>query len=243
MRRLLADSTPGCSRLRQRGGCDPCDGGTTGWSGRRGCASAGGSRGSCADGGCSAGTYACSRDSLHSRGWAEKSDHRMARWATLVDQHRAPTTLWTSPRSVVDMRHRSTPVSTCQRYALAVHRVNSASTVEWPGRGGPSPPAETPIATTYDHHLDHPGNQCRVFGSDTPQPVGFAPNSLWTTVDPQVRKLLASGVPGNPIIGWPHRPITGLPSAVAVFGRDKCGHNGSNQAGTGCSCGSFSTPA
>ena len=96
------------------------------------------------------------------------------------------------------MRHRSTPVSTCQRYALAVHRVNSASTVEWPGRGGPSPPAETPIATTYDHHLDHPGNQCRVFGSDTPQPVGFAPYSLWTTVDPQVRKLLASGVPGNP---------------------------------------------
>ena len=60
-------------------------------------------------------------DSLHSRGWAERSDHRVTMWATLVDQHRAPTTLWT----VVDMRPRSTPVSTCQRYALAVHRVNS----------------------------------------------------------------------------------------------------------------------
>ena len=92
------------------------------------------------------------------------------------------------------MRHRSTPVSTCQRYALAVHRVNSASTCEWPGRHLVRPPQ----AGTRDHHLDHRGDQRRVFGSDTPQPVDFAPSSMWTTVDPQARKLLASGVPGNP---------------------------------------------
>ena len=70
------------------------------------------------------------RDSLHSRGLADKSDHRVVSCESLVvDQHRSPTTLWT----VVDMRHRSTPVTTCQRYVLAVNRVNSTS---FPGASG-----------------------------------------------------------------------------------------------------------
>ena len=63
------------------------------------------------------------------------SSRRVGRqlWSTGTAAH---TTLWTD---VMDMRHRSTPVSTCQRYALAVHRVNSASAPE-----PPSPPARPP---------------------------------------------------------------------------------------------------
>ena len=48
-------------RLRRRACCDPCGGARTGWSGQRGCACAGGNRAPCDGDGCSAGTYACSR--------------------------------------------------------------------------------------------------------------------------------------------------------------------------------------
>ena len=48
--------------------CGPCGGARTGWSGPRGCASAGGNRASCDDDGCSAGTYACSRVDLRVSG-------------------------------------------------------------------------------------------------------------------------------------------------------------------------------
>jgi len=99
----------------------------------------------------------------------------------VVDQHRSPTTLWT----VVDMRHRSTPVTTCQRYVLAVNRVNSASS---PERRGVHPVENRRNA----------GGPGRVFRADTPQSVDIAPASLWTTVDPQAREALASMVPGNP---------------------------------------------
>ncbi len=48
-------------RLRRRARRGPCGGGRRGWRDRRGCACAGGSRGSWTDGGCSAGRCACSR--------------------------------------------------------------------------------------------------------------------------------------------------------------------------------------
>ena len=50
------------SLVRRPGGCGPCGGATPEWRGRRGCASADGNRASCDGDGCSAGTYACSRD-------------------------------------------------------------------------------------------------------------------------------------------------------------------------------------
>ena len=63
VRRWPRGSTPNrlIRRLRRPGGCDPCDGARRGCCARHGCASAGGSRASCDDAGCSAGTYACSR--------------------------------------------------------------------------------------------------------------------------------------------------------------------------------------
>ena len=54
------EQTPGAS-LRRPGSCGPCGDARTGSSGRRGCACAGGNRAPCDGGGCSAGTYACSR--------------------------------------------------------------------------------------------------------------------------------------------------------------------------------------
>ena len=51
--------------VRRRGSCGPCGGARTRSRGRRGCACAGGNRAPCDGGGCSAGTYACSRGSLH----------------------------------------------------------------------------------------------------------------------------------------------------------------------------------
>jgi hypothetical protein len=93
VRRLLGESTPGCSRLRQRGGCGPCDDETPVRRGQRGCACADGSRGSCADGGCWAGTCACSTYSLHSGDWADSQvPGRIARVERqlVVNWHRSP---------------------------------------------------------------------------------------------------------------------------------------------------------
>ncbi len=63
VRRWPRGSTPNrlIRRLRRPGGCDPCAGARRGCCARHGCASAVGSRASCDDAGCSAGTYACSR--------------------------------------------------------------------------------------------------------------------------------------------------------------------------------------
>ena len=63
VRRWPRGSTPNrlIRRLRRPGGCDPCAGARRGCCARHGCASAVGSRASCGDAGCSAGTYACSR--------------------------------------------------------------------------------------------------------------------------------------------------------------------------------------
>ena len=47
--------------LRQPGSCGPCGGARKGSRDQRGCACAGGNRAPCDGGGCSAGTYACSR--------------------------------------------------------------------------------------------------------------------------------------------------------------------------------------
>ncbi len=61
-----ADRRSRCARgstvvIRQQAGRGPCAGGRPRWRDRHECACAGGSRASCADGGCSAGTYAWSR--------------------------------------------------------------------------------------------------------------------------------------------------------------------------------------
>ena len=94
----------------------------------------------------------------------------------------------------MDMRHRSTPVSTCQRYALAVNRVNSATA---PGRAGP--PGWLRVRVRHAAGW------------------GYCLGSLWTTVDPQARELLASVVPGNPnSTDRPSWPISGLPIAVTI---------------------------
>ena len=84
VRRWSGDSTcrPGAAgpAVRPRGSCGPCGGARTGSSDPRGCASAGGSRAPCDGGGCSAGTYACSRASLH----AGSGQPRRAGTAVLV---------------------------------------------------------------------------------------------------------------------------------------------------------------
>ena len=109
------------------------------------------------------------------------------------------------------MRHRSTPVSTCQRYALAVNRVNSATA---PGSG----PA-------------WPDTACRLRHAAA---WGYCLGSLWTTVDPQAREALASMVPGNPnSTDRPSWPVSGFPTAVTIFERGNCGHKGPKQAVTG----------
>ena len=57
--------------------------------------------------------------------WADESEHRVVSCESR--QSRSTSTAYLRPCGrVVDMRHRSTPVSTCQRYVLAVNRVNSA---------------------------------------------------------------------------------------------------------------------
>jgi hypothetical protein len=89
------------SGLRRPGSCDPCGGARPGCCDPRGCASGDGSRAPCGGDGCSAGTYACSRVSLHGgSGVATPADRqRQFGW------HRPPT----DTCSPVDMRHRSTP--------------------------------------------------------------------------------------------------------------------------------------
>jgi len=78
VRRWPRGSTPNrlIRRLRRPGGCDPCAGARRGCCARHGCASAVGSRASCDDAGCSAGTYACSRGLRSWSGQAQRSSVR-----------------------------------------------------------------------------------------------------------------------------------------------------------------------
>jgi hypothetical protein len=96
----------------------------------------------------------------------------------------------------MDMRHRSTPVETCQRYVLRVSRVNSNDRVTTarkpPTRGrfhrldrccGPylckSPQNDTTQARVPPRHADAWGDWRRC---------------LWTTVDPRADGLLSSSL-------------------------------------------------
>jgi hypothetical protein len=119
------------ARLRRRGSCGPCGGGWRGSPGPRGCACAGGSRAPCAGGGCSAGTYACSRNFLSStesmRGPRAKSvpaqkfgrhrpptDHDSHGHAAPVDTGRpANGTRWRETGSNSRRPGRRTAVATC----------------------------------------------------------------------------------------------------------------------------------
>ena len=76
--------------LRRRARSGPCDDGRRGWRGPRGCACAGGSRGSWPGDGCSAGRSACSRCSLiwWRAGWARVVGEPVA-----FGCHRKPMTL------------------------------------------------------------------------------------------------------------------------------------------------------
>jgi hypothetical protein len=135
LRRWLAESTP-WPGLRQRGSCDPCDGEPTGSRDRRGCASAGGSRAPCAGGGCSAGTCACSRAHLQnaSLGSVPRPGRTTQRRRQSHEQLAPPArarTHFHHARGVFEGVGRGhaapvEPVSTCQRYAARIHRVNSS---------------------------------------------------------------------------------------------------------------------
>lgn len=95
VKRLREESTPGWTHLRQRGGRGPCDGERRAQRDRPACACADGSRASCDDGGCSAGTCACSTYSLHSRVLLGESGHRSDASRpslTRIATHQAPLT-------------------------------------------------------------------------------------------------------------------------------------------------------
>ena len=108
---------PAAAGLRPPGSCGPCGGARTRSHGRRGCACAGGNRAPCDGGGCSAGTYACSRGDL--RNCAMCRSGVVPGVSAGTAHPRGPS--W-SPRQTargpaccgiewcVDMRHRSTPV-------------------------------------------------------------------------------------------------------------------------------------
>jgi len=90
------------ARLRRRGSCGPCGGGWRGSPGPHGCACAGGNRAPCAGGGCSAGTYACSRLFLRSTESAPVTRAIGTCASSAGTAHPRITT-------PMDMRHPSTP--------------------------------------------------------------------------------------------------------------------------------------
>ena len=102
--------------VRRRGSCGPCDDAKTEWSGRRGCACAGGNRAPCAGDGCSAGTYACSRASLSV---VFRDVHTGGISSAPFGWHRPPTALQHPPWTCGTGRHQVTG----QRYALRSGRV------------------------------------------------------------------------------------------------------------------------
>ena len=94
--------------LRRRARSGPWRGGPTGWRDPHGCASAGGSRGSWPDDGCSAGKYACSRGSplLVRPGWPAEC---LGGWSAAIGGPRQERR-WSHRRSrgVTGMRKRPT---------------------------------------------------------------------------------------------------------------------------------------
>ena len=102
--------------------------------------------------------------------------------------------------TAMDMRHRSTPVKTCQRYVLRVSRVNSNDRVD-------GHPRVTPGGRI--HRLDTCCGSylCKTPQTDTSQARvsrrhadgwGYWRACLWTTVDPQARGLLSSNLRAAP---------------------------------------------
>ena len=90
----------------------------------------------------------------------------------------------------MDMRHRSTPVQTCQRYAVREDRVNSAATAEVQSRTGPG------SSMTSDRgQTSQPPARVR---RDTPLPGDNWARTCGRLVDPQARELLASQLPDSP---------------------------------------------
>jgi hypothetical protein len=117
-------------------------------------------------------------------GWVQQSGHTGSRRARLVAScgQLAPLAHEKDrlDRTVMDMRHRSTPVQTCQRYVSREDRVNSTSS-------GPARHAH------------------RVSRRDTPQPGDNWSCPCGQLVDPQVRELLGSVLPGSPTARFAHR--------------------------------------
>ena len=104
--------------LRRPAACGPCHGAQRGSPDRRGCASAGGSRASCAGVGCSAGRCACSREGSRSVS-AEVSRRRIRGHTTHADAARPPNgTRWRQAGSnPTPRRDRSRPAVSRGRHA------------------------------------------------------------------------------------------------------------------------------
>ena len=143
------------------------------------------------------------RGSLHSRGLADKSDHRVVSCESR--QLRSTSTAHLRPCGLS---------WTC---GTGRHRFRPANGTRWPSTGS----IRTALA----------GRAARcAFRSDTPKPGDIARGSLWTTVDPRARELLASMVPGSPnSTDRPSWPVSGFPIAVTIFRARNCGHKGPNR--------------
>jgi hypothetical protein len=165
-------------RLRLPGGRDPCGGGWTGSRARRGCASAGGIRGSCADAGCSAGTYACSRVSPV-EGMGTVRDRVGETRGHQLTRHLGRQL---APRAREPRRGHAAPVDT----GLDVPTVRGGpSEGQFRAPGGGS---STGSGETSQHRK--PGAACR---GDTPRRGQLHAATCGEPVDPQGLGLLASG--------------------------------------------------
>ncbi len=173
---------PGKELVRRPDGCGPCGGGTPEWRGRRGCASAGGNRAPCAGDGCSAGTYACSRDALRCRVLSSLFTDRVRRQCLcLFGWHRPPAAIHHCHsmsglrRFSVDMRHRSTPVRPHNGTRCWSKGSNSArfSASDHTEDGKTS----QPVMRRGRYQADTPAD----LRKHTPSTLGIPYHRLWTT--------------------------------------------------------------
>jgi hypothetical protein len=156
-------------------------------------------------------------DSLHSRGWAERSDHR----GDHVGHFGRP-----APRT-------NDPCGLSWTCGTGRRRFRPANGTRWPFTGSiRRAPRSATLATCRDPRRQHlrtppgpPGDQMSRVRPRHAAACGFCPCCLWTTVDPQARKLLASGVPGSPDHRLAQANHRGAQRSRGVR-RDKCGHNG-----------------
>ena len=190
--RFWAASTAGGRlSLRRRGGCGPCGDARTGSTGRRACACAGGSRGSCDADGCSAGRCACSTCSLHSRIRAltvlgQSKPVSYGRQSPVgINWHRAPTI--ESRRTVMDMRHRSSGFDLATVRARVREGQFGARPAGGPGQRHIVPPVSARLWTTRRRVVETCGEP----------------------VDPHGSALLGSNLP--PL---PPRPRRAMPAPV-----------------------------